>query len=209
MMWARRVSLLALGLLIVSDLHGQFRENPPPGREPAPLLIVTEYRGTMGADLAGLRKLAPASGIITDQQAWVDLWKAWRPGEPVPRVNWAAQLVLVGTIRGATNPDNGKRNELFASPMLVHEGNLPLLFSGFDFDTPGFAYNVAIVLRGGIKTIDGKPLPPAPEEPEPPRTGHGVLEELVDRVKKLEQANADLRAAVERLQKQVDELKRK
>src|SRR5215471_14480429 len=50
-----------------------------------------------------LMKLAPASGYITDATEFEKLWKAWRPKEDLPKVDFDKQIVFVSTTFCAAN----------------------------------------------------------------------------------------------------------
>jgi hypothetical protein len=192
-----------VGVLAVPILSTWSGLAPAQVREPFPVVIVKEWHGTLPGDKNALRKLAPRTGYILDQKSWSALWSAWRGGK-APQVNFQTQFVVVGTVRGATSPD-GKTNKVTVGqggPLLARKGNLPLQFAGFDMETPGFAYILAIVQRAGVTSIDGKPLPQ-------PRINPATLESLSRTVELLEKANAQQRVAIEKLRKQIDELKKR
>ncbi len=52
---------------------------------------VVELAGTWSGKLKDetLHKLAPASGFIADAETWKRLWTTWRPGEELPKVDFA------------------------------------------------------------------------------------------------------------------------
>jgi hypothetical protein len=172
---------------------------------PVPVFPVQEWNGKLPGDKIALRKLAPKAGYILEQESWSALWKAWRGGK-APVVNFQTQFVVVGTARGATD-EAGKPNRVWfgqgGPSMVAYEGNLQLQtgFAAFDMDTPGFAYTLAVVQRGGITAIDGKALPQ-------PRIDPMTIDKLATKVKELEKANAEMRAALEELRKQIEELKK-
>ncbi len=98
-----------------------------------------------------LMKEAPATGYITDDKAWGKLWKAWRNKEELPKVDFEKQLVLVGTVPCA-------RNSLGANFKLDDNGDLKGWFLGTAIAGPGFAYQIVVVDRSGIKTYNGKAI---------------------------------------------------
>src|SRR5438094_767979 len=52
-----------------------------------------------------VKKMAPEAGFVTDAKAFAKLWKAWRPEEKVPEVNFKKEIVIVATSGGPTPPN--------------------------------------------------------------------------------------------------------
>jgi hypothetical protein len=48
------------------------------------------------------RVLAPRKDFIADAQTWNTVWTAWRPNQPVPKINFGNELILVTTAPGET-----------------------------------------------------------------------------------------------------------
>ena len=116
--------------------------------EAKPLKPTAEWRGSV-EDLT-LQTAAPASGALTSQKAFADLWKAWKPDDKLPEVDFTKELVLVATTRGS---------RLSLSAALDEQGNLqPRGISTRDL-RPGFRFHLIAVSREGVKTINNKPLP--------------------------------------------------
>lgn len=94
--------------------------------------------------------------VVTSAEEWTKIWKAWKlPGE-VPEVDFQRALVLIQTSRG------GRLN------MLVRkDAKHDVSIGGFATRDlrPGFRYAIGVVLRDGLATIGGKPIP-APPVPE-------------------------------------------
>lgn len=97
-----------------------------------------------------LRKQAPAAGFVADAKSFEKLWKAWRPSEKVPKVDFATDFVLVGTVSGP--------NLVIMSPSLGDNGDLKYVVGGTKRGGPGFGYLILQVSRKGVKTVNGKPL---------------------------------------------------
>jgi hypothetical protein len=99
------------------------------------------------------RQEAPPGKYITDPIAWAKLWKAWRGMEPLPLVNFNETLILVGT---GNDP-----NRISVISTLTEDGNLQQSWSmtmiGYHNPTT-CSYQLALVHRAGIKSIDGVKL---------------------------------------------------
>ena len=116
--------------------------------KPKPLKTLTEWRGSV-ADLT-LQGAAPAGGVITSKKALEDLWKAWKPSDKVPEIDFTKEVVLIAVSRGS---------RLNLSATLDDKGNLqPLALATRDL-RPGFRFHIIKVNREGIQTVNGKPLP--------------------------------------------------
>ncbi|MCC9609063.1 hypothetical protein LOC68_07115 [Blastopirellula sp. JC732] len=98
---------------------------------------------------AALRELAPKAGFIADAETWKMLWTAWRPDEELPAVDFAKELVMVGTVPGP--------NLVIMRPV-VEEGNVKFVVGGTKIGGPGFGYKLVKIAREGIETVNGKPI---------------------------------------------------
>ncbi len=98
-----------------------------------------------------LMKEAPKSGYIADAKAWAKLWKAWRGKDALPKVDFAKQLVLVGTAGCAAN-------RIGARFRLTDKGDLQGGFIATEIGGPGFVYMIAVIDRAGVKSVNGKSL---------------------------------------------------
>lgn len=96
-----------------------------------------------------LKQLAPESGAIVDGATWKKVWSAWRPMEELPEVDFAKELVLVGTVSGP--------NLVIMRPV-VSDGNVKFIVGGTKIGGPGFGYKLIKMDRAGIKTVNGKPI---------------------------------------------------
>ncbi|MEI8019730.1 MAG: hypothetical protein WCH39_16115 [Schlesneria sp.] len=47
-----------------------------------------------------LRKLAPEDGFLADAKSLETVWKAWRPEEEVPKLDFSKEIILVGVVGG-------------------------------------------------------------------------------------------------------------
>ena len=98
----------------------------------------------------GLHRHAPKAGFVAGQRGFETLWKAWRPDEPVPAVDFNKFIVLVGTVPGP--------NQVAMRPRLDEEGNLTFTVAGTKIGGPGFGYAMQQVSRKGVKSVNVKPL---------------------------------------------------
>src|SRR5688572_26310846 len=83
-----------------------------------PVKPTRTWAGTIG-DNEALQKQSPAAGYIAGPAAWEKLWKAWRPGQELPQVDFSRELVLVATAGGP--------NRVAISPSLDDKGDLKVL----------------------------------------------------------------------------------
>jgi hypothetical protein len=95
---------------------------------------------------AALEKLAPKTGYIADEATWKKLWAGWRPGEEMPEIDFAKELLLVGTVPGP--------NSVFMKPTL-EEGDVKFIVGGTKIGGPGFGYRILKVNRDGVKSVNG------------------------------------------------------
>lgn len=99
---------------------------------------------------AALQKLAPKSGFITDDKTFAKLWKAWRPDEAVPEIDFRKEMVIVGTADGP--------NLVIFEPQLQDDGDLKFVVASTRMFGPGFGYRLVKVPRDGVKTVNGKSI---------------------------------------------------
>jgi hypothetical protein len=97
-----------------------------------------------------LKELAPKSGFLADEQAFAELWKAWRPGEDVPAVDFSKDLILVALANGP--------NRARTRPTLDEAGDLKFTVMQTKRGGRGFGYALLMVSREGIKTVKGEPI---------------------------------------------------
>ena len=78
---------------------------------PKPKEPVT-WKGVIRDD--SLRGLAPKIGYAADQQTWTKVWRAWRPKEGLPKVDFTNEIVLITTVHGPNRTmgtKNGVQNQ--------------------------------------------------------------------------------------------------
>lgn len=97
-----------------------------------------------------LQKLAPAEGFLADAQSLAKVWKAWRPNEEVPAVDFTKELILVGVVPGP--------NSVLMRPSLDEMGDLKFIVAGTKVGGTGFGYLLLRISREGIKSVNGIPL---------------------------------------------------
>jgi hypothetical protein len=98
-----------------------------------------------------LKKAAPANGIVANAKDFEALWKAWRADEMTPEVNFKLNLVVVGLASGPNLAGIGAT--------LDDNGNLKVVVRQTLIAGPGFGYQLAVVPRAGIKTVNDKAVP--------------------------------------------------
>ena len=143
----QRIIMVSLALLLAMVLPLQAA--PAKGKPVKPL---KQWSGSV--DGLSLQKAAPE--VIVAAPELKKLWQAWKVSGPVPKVDFAKELVVVSTTRGSI---------LRFGATLDEQGNLQVVgVSTMDL-RPGFRYVIAVVSREGVKTVNGKELVAAAAEP--------------------------------------------
>lgn len=134
-----RRSLLLAGFCV---LAGPALADDPKPKESDPDVVTGKV-----AD-AALAKKGPDLGVIVTKAEFEGLVKAWSVEKPF-KVDWAKQMVVVGTSQGSGIELKTERKD----------GDLKVQVLGTADLAPGFRYAFKRVDRAGIKTVNGKPLP--------------------------------------------------
>ncbi|MEO1999330.1 MAG: hypothetical protein ABGZ17_29145 [Planctomycetaceae bacterium] len=113
-----------------------------------PLTAIKQWAGR-SRDSDG-RRHAPKNSVVDSKTQWDKLWAAWKPGGPLPEVDFRRQLVLVGTAPGP--------NRVFLRALLDASGDVKLLVASTKIGGPGFGFAMILVERKGLKTVDGQPI---------------------------------------------------
>lgn len=117
--------------------------------QPRKLAPVKSWIGQL--DEKRLAEMAPAKGYVTSEAEWKKLWKAWRPGEDMPAVDFTKHLVLVGL--GGIYP-------VAHEARVTGQGDLQVRLSLRMPAKPGHGYGITVIERGGVTTIQGKAIVP-------------------------------------------------
>jgi hypothetical protein len=128
------------GFVLLSPFTPQVRA------ETKPVKLINEWKGSVADETK--QKTAPE--CITTAKALGQLWMAWGIAAKVPSVDFAKQIVIVGTAGGS---------RLNLTARLDDNGNLEVLGMQTLDIAPGFRYVIATVGREGIKTVNKKVLP--------------------------------------------------
>jgi len=95
--------------------------------------------------------LRDAPACIAHQTMLEKLWKVWAIPDPLPKVDFNKEIVLVITGSGSMLQ--------FESIILNDRGDLKVnAMESLDM-VPGFRYIIATVSREGVKTVNGKEVP--------------------------------------------------
>jgi hypothetical protein len=116
--------------------------------KPKPIKTEKTWGGLVKIEL---RKEAP--GNIADKDAWAKFWKLYRGEEKLPEVDFKTELILVVV----NNDPNGISIRLEVD----NKGDLTVDYERTEirFINPTTcAYQIALIKRGGIKTILGIPI---------------------------------------------------
>ena len=113
-----------------------------------PVEPTARWQGMVDDD--SIRKFAPEEGFLANAKSLEKVWKAWRPNEGVPTVDFSKEIILVGIVGGP--------NRVQIQPSLDKKGDLQFVVLGTLVDGPGFGYLFLKVSREGVKTVNSKPL---------------------------------------------------
>lgn len=93
---------------------------------------------------------SPPDGFVADAETWEKMWKAWRPGDKLPALDFAKELVIFQTVPGPNKID---------PPVLALDaaGNLkvPLPISTLLPDDRSIGYTILVIDRAGIRFVNG------------------------------------------------------
>jgi hypothetical protein len=143
MKWLTQLAVFAGPALALALLPAK-----APAQEAVRVPVLQEWKGVVKT--SGPRELAPRKLFIADQQTWNAVWTAWRPNDPVPKVDFGRELILVETSPGATS-------SLDVSWRMDVLGNLTATQTGIlDDSFPGFVYVIQKVkLTDDMRSVYG------------------------------------------------------
>jgi hypothetical protein len=128
---------------------------PIPGRVVNRARSVRIYQQWVGFRPNGAPSFGlPKNGYVLDEETWEELWHAWRPTEKVPEVNFANEMILVGSLDGKTR--------VYLRATTTEEGQVTVSVNGSG-NVKGLSYSFAKVMRAGILSVNGERLPGAPD----------------------------------------------
>ena len=134
--------LFAMVALAMSSATAEAQNNKKP------IKATNTWRGKSGDE--NLKIKAPAAGFITEPKAFDELWKAWRPTEKTPAVDFKTSIVVVSLAGGP--------NTVSASFFVNDQGNVTAQAISTLIGGPGFGYALDVLPRAGIKSIEGKAI---------------------------------------------------
>jgi hypothetical protein len=137
-MLSRTLSLVALACLPALVLAAD---------KPTPIKPIKSFKGRIDKDQ---QKESPKDGVVTNAKELEKLWKAWKIKDEMPKVDFDKELVLV-----VTSATSG----LSAGASLDDKGDVKVLSLATSDIRDDFAYNVLVISRTGVKTINGKAIP--------------------------------------------------
>jgi hypothetical protein len=113
-----------------------------------PIEPTERWQGKIAVE--SLQNLAPPERFLADDKKFEKVWKAWRPEDEVPPVNFEEEIVIVATASGPNtlrmNLQLGDNGDLQFDPMSTLVGG------------PGFGYLMLKVSREEVLTVNGTPL---------------------------------------------------
>jgi hypothetical protein len=113
-----------------------------------PVEVLERWDG-MVADETAKTVVGPGD-FVADSKTFASLWKAWRPDEPAPSVDFARHLVLVGVVPGP--------NRVLLQPMVDEAGGVSFVVGGTKRAGPGFGYALVKIARADVVAVNGKPI---------------------------------------------------
>jgi len=134
--WLACVGGFALAVLCVSDAFADAK----------PVKFTKEWKGTVADE----SKQKGAPEVIVSAKALEKLWADWKIEGKVPEVDFAKEIVVIGTTRGS---------RLNLSARLDDKGDLTVGGLATSDLGDGFRYVIATVPREGVKTVNKKELP--------------------------------------------------
>jgi hypothetical protein len=102
----------------------------------------------------------PVGGVITSQEEFNKLWKAWALNPAVQAVDFGKEVVVVVTSRQFIGQVHLVVDQEGDAQVAAERGGRMVPLGGKDKEVPGFQFAVVAFKRDGIKTIDGKLLAP-------------------------------------------------
>lgn len=114
------------------------------------LTLLQTWHGVVADD--ALRNIAGSAPVITSDDSWRQVWRAWRGDTAIPRIDFSEHVVLVSTVGGP--------NQIRVEGRVDTQGNVRLAIAASKIGGPGFGYLFALVERDGLRSIAGHPLPP-------------------------------------------------
>src|SRR5215510_512457 len=100
----------------------------------------------------------PQKGVIANEKAWAELWRAYRGDDELPKIDFDKQMILVGV--------HSDPNDIGYDPkglILNENGDLnvrsvsTIIFSRFA-NPETCRYIFLLISSEGVKTINGKPV---------------------------------------------------
>jgi hypothetical protein len=137
-MLSRTLSLVALACLTALVVAAD---------KPTPIKPIKMFKGRIDKDQ---QKESPKDGVIANAKDLEKLWKAWKIKDEMPKVDFDKELVLV-----VTSSTSGLR----ASATLDDKGDVKVLSLATRDIRDDFAFNILVISRTGVKTINGKDIP--------------------------------------------------
>jgi hypothetical protein len=140
--------MLLLGLCLLAGSPARASQGAAAGGAAKEVTPTGGWRGSVEDE--SLLKKAPADGVLTSARKFGDLIRAWKVRDKVPAVDFRKSLVLVQTTSGS---------KISTTARLTKDGDLKVLgVATLDF-APGFRYQILVVPREGVRTVNGKKLP--------------------------------------------------
>jgi hypothetical protein len=131
------LAALAVGLLLTPSIWAEAKN------------VELKQKWSASIDDEALKKEMPKNGVITNAKQFEKLWKAWKIGDKMPKIDFRKNLVIVTTTVGS---------KLNLSARLDDKGDLKILGLATRDLRPGFRYVAGVISREGVKTVDGKEL---------------------------------------------------
>jgi len=118
-----------------------------------PVDVIDRWDGMIAEETA--KTVVGPGDFVADANSFASFWKAWRPSEAVPSVDFASDLVLVGIVPGP--------NRVLLEPVVDDAGRVSFMVGGTKRGGPGFGYALVRIRRAGVMSVNDKPIAAAGE----------------------------------------------
>jgi hypothetical protein len=128
------------------------------GRAQQTVTPAQHWEGEFGDEK--LKQAVPNGGVITGPDGFAKLWKAWRPDERVPAVDFNKQVVVVATC--------STKGEHPVTSATLRAGVLGVSWDAARRGRGGWGYAILAFDRAGVNEVNGLKLAPPRDKAEGP-----------------------------------------
>ena len=93
---------------------------------------------------------APETSFLVNPVDFERLWTAWNPDRDPPKIDFANEVILVGTVPGP--------NRIMMRPTFRQAGNLEVIAAGTRRGGPGFSWKLLKIQRSDALLVNSQPV---------------------------------------------------